>query len=265
MPIAALRPLRAALLLLALAGCASVPQEDELLASSAIVRELKRETGAVVSVGRFSGLEPGAPLPAGWRPWGANSGKRPTLYRIAGADGVTALEALADGGATGLHRHIRVDPRRQPILEWRWRVDQLIPGADKRYALRDDSAARVVVSFHGDAEKLDFDQRAKLRLVKAITGDALPYAILMYVWANELPVGTVLPSPHFDRIRLIVVEQGEANLGRWRDYRRDVFEDYRRAFGEEPGDIVSVGVLTDADNTRHVARALYGDITLSAR
>jgi hypothetical protein len=265
MPLAALRPLLGLAALLALAGCASLPQDDELLASASIVRELKRETGAVVSVGRFSALAPGAALPEGWRPWGANSGKRPTLYRIAAADGISALEAVADGGATGLHRQIRVDPRRQPVLEWRWRVDQLIPGADKRYAARDDSAARVVVSFHGDAEKLDFDQRAKLRLVKAITGDALPYAILMYVWANELPVETVVPSPHFDRIKLIVVEQGEANLGRWRDYRRDIFEDYRRAFGEEPGDIVSVGVLTDADNTQHVARALYGDITLRAR
>jgi hypothetical protein len=250
---------------LALAGCASVGQQDELLASSAIVRELKRENGARIEVGRFSGLAPGAPLPEGWRTWGANSGKRPTVYRIADAGGVTALEALADGGATGLHRHIRVDPRRQPILEWGWRVDALIPGADKRYAQRDDSAARLVVSFHGDPERLDFDQRAKLRLVKAITGDALPFAILMYVWANEVAVGTVLPSPHFDRIRLIVVEQGEAHLGQWRDYRRNIVEDYRRAFGEEPGDIVSVGVLTDADNTRHVARAYYGDIRLRSK
>ena len=87
----------------------------------------------------------------------------------------------------------------------------------------------------------------------------------MYVWANELPVEMVLPSPHFDRIRLIVVESGAAHLGRWRDYRRNVLEDYRRAFGEEPGDIVSVGVLTDADNTRHVAHAYYGDIRLRSK
>ena len=122
-----------------------------------------------------------------------------------------------------------------------------------------------IIAGYGDPERLDFDQRAKLRLVKAITGDALPFAILMYVWANEVPVGTVLPSPHFDRIRLIVVEQGEAHLGQWREYRRDIVADYRRAFGEEPGDIVSVGVLTDADNTRHVAHAYYGDITLRSK
>lgn len=248
-----------------LAGCAVLPEDDGLLASTPIVRELDREAGEVVAVARFSALSPGDPVPHEWVMWGANSGKRPTRYRIVGDGDRSALEAYADRGATGLHRHIRVDPRRQPVLEWSWRVESLIPNADSRYARRDDSAARLVISFHGDPSKLDFEQRAKLRLVRAITGDALPYAILMYVWASDLPVGTVVPSPHFDRIRFLVAESGEARLGQWIAYRRDVLEDYRRAFGEEPGDIVSVGVLTDSDNTAHVAHGWYGDITLRAR
>jgi len=40
-----------------------------------------------------------------------------------------------------------------------------------------------------------------------------------------------------------------------------VLEDYRHAFGEEPSDIVAVGVMTDADDTRGKARAQYGDIS----
>ncbi len=86
----------------------------------------------------------------------------------------------------------------------------------------------------------------------------------MYVWANELPVETIVPSPHFDRIKFLVVESGPARLGQWLHYRRNVLEDYRRAFGEEPGDIVSIGVLTDTDNTGQSARGWYGDITLRA-
>jgi len=251
--------------LAALAGCALFPEDDGLLASTPIVRALERETGEVVAVARFSALSPGDPLPGDWLAWGAGSGKRPTRYRIAGGGRTAALEAVADPGSTGLHRHIRVDPHRQPVIEWSWRVEQLIPDADKRYARRDDSAARVVISFHGDPDKLDFEQRAKLRLVKAITGDRLPYAILMYVWASELPAEAIVPSPHFDRIRFLVVESGAARLGQWVAYRRNVLEDYRRAFGEEPGDIVSVGVLTDSDNPAHVAHGWYGDITLRAR
>lgn len=255
------RPLWLLAALLALGGCATSPEDDGLLASTPIVRSLPLARGDLVEVARFSRLPAGA-SPADWVPWGGNSGKRRTVYRLAQVGEQVALEAYADRGATGLHRQLHVDPKRHSLLEWSWRVNDLIPDADKRYARRDDSAARLVVSFHGDPAKLDFEQRAKLRLVKAITGDALPYAILMYVWANEVPVDTVLPNPHFDRIRMIVVESGPARLGQWVQYRRNVIEDYRRAFGEDPGKIVSVGVLTDADNTQHVARGFYGDITL---
>lgn len=70
-----------------------------------------------------------------------------------------------------------------------------------------------------------------------------------------------MPNPLIDRIRMLVVDSGANRLGKWRSFRRNVLEDYRRAFGEEPDDIVAVGVLTDSDNTQRTAHALYGDIT----
>lgn len=251
--------------LVVLAGCAALPEDDGLLASTPIVRELERENGDIVEVARFSQMHAGQPLPAAWVGWGLRSGKRPTDYRLVNGDAVgTVLQASAEQSATGLYRRVRVDPFRQPVLEWSWRVDQLMPGADMRVGPREDSVARLVVSFHGDGERLDFQQRSELRLAQVFAGERLPYAMLIYVWSNNIPVETALPSPQIERIRMIVVEKGGARLGRWRHYRRNVVEDYRRAFGEDPGDIVAVGVLTDSDNTQQSARALYGDITLRA-
>lgn len=258
--------LRRALLLslsLALAGCAISPEDDGLLASTPIVRALDRETAEEVAVARFSSLAPGAPLPD-WLGWGLNSGKRATEYRLVDNGGTTVLEAYADGAASGFYRRVRVDPRRQPLLEWRWRIEDMIEGADLRVGAREDSMARLVVSFHGDPGKLDFEDRTKLRLAKAFAGEPLPYAMLIYVWSNQIPAETALPSPQIDRIRMVVVESGPSHVGQWRAYRRNVLEDYRRAFGEDPGDIVAVGVLTDSDNTQQVARSYYGDITLRA-
>jgi len=94
-----------------------------------------------------------------------------------------------------------------------------------------------------------------------VAGEALPYAMLIYVWSNDMAAETVVPNSLIDRIRLIVVERGEAQLGQWVRYRRNILKDYRRVFGEEPDDIVAVGVLTDADNKQQTAHALYGDIT----
>ncbi|MGH8707649.1 MAG: DUF3047 domain-containing protein, partial [Burkholderiales bacterium] len=234
------------------------------LASTPNVRELARDADEHVEVASGSRMRAGAPLPAGWRGWGLNSGKRPTDYRLVNGADRTVLQASAEQAATGLYRRIRVDPGRQAVLEWSWRVEKLIPGADLRKGSREDSAARLVVSFHGDPAKLDFEDRAKLRLAKVFAGEPLPYAMLIYVWSNQIAVEATLPSPQIDRIRMVVVESGSARLGQWLTYRRNVLEDYRRAFGEDPGDIVAVGVLTDSDNTQQSARALYGDITLRA-
>ena len=60
---------------------------------------------------------------------------------------------------------------------------------------------------------------------------------------------------------MIVVPGDEGGVGQWTKFRRNVLEDYRRIFGEEPSDIVAVGVMSDSDDTGEQARALYGDIT----
>ncbi len=249
-----------AILGLALAGCASLSDEP-LLASSAVVAELARETGERVAVARFSQRRAGEALPAHWTPYLILPSKPRTDYRLVETAAGIALEASADRSASGIYRRIRIDPRAHPVLEWRWRVENLIPGADTRFAASEDSPARLMVSFHGNAERLAFGVRSQLRLARALSGQALPYATLMYVWSNSLPVGTVVENPHLERIRMIVVASGADGVGEWRSYRRNVFEDYRRAFGEEPWDIVAVGVMTDADNTRQQARCQYGDIT----
>jgi hypothetical protein len=108
-------------------------------------------------------------------------------------------------------------------------------------------------------------ERSTVRMYQALTGERLPFAILMYVWADDAPVGTIAPSVHTDKIQMIVVESGNARNGEWVSFRRNVLEDYRKAFGAEPWDIVAVGVMTDSENSGEVARALYGDITFRSQ
>jgi hypothetical protein len=86
----------------------------------------------------------------------------------------------------------------------------------------------------------------------------------MYVWDNRAAPETVIPGGRTDRIRKIVVESGPAQRGHWRDYERHLADDFRRAFGEAPGPLIAVGIMTDADNTRGRATAWYGAIELMA-
>jgi hypothetical protein len=86
----------------------------------------------------------------------------------------------------------------------------------------------------------------------------------MYIYANGPSVGAVIPNPHTKRVQMIVVAMGDSSVGKWQSFARNVREDYKRAFNEEPGKLVSLGVLTDTDNTGEKTQAWYGDITLSA-
>jgi hypothetical protein len=244
---ASLRPGVLALATLLAAGCASFP-DDELTWSAPLARGLPLEDGSQVEVARFSrgSLE-------GWEPFVIFPANTPTDYRV--VDG--ALQAESREGGSALWRKIRIDVRRYPVMEWHWRVPRESAGA----ASRRSPPVRISLGFHGDPRKLDFDDRVKLRMAKAMTVHGLPYASLLYVWRADLPEGTLYSNPHTERVRYIVAESGEGRLDRWVTLQRNVLDDYRRAFGEEPQDLVAVGIMTDFGDNGAPRQAHYGDIT----
>lgn len=248
--------------LVLLGGCATTSPEEDWLASAEVVARLEREQGARVEVMGFSRRAAGDSL-AWLEPYPAVSSRPRTDYRLVRGDAGVVLEARADGSYSGLFRRIRIDPARQPVVEWRWQVGNPLLAPEAGFGASEDSAARFIVSFHGDPKKIDFHDRVQYRLAKALTGQAMPYATLMYIWSNRLPVGSVFEHPLTDRMRGIVVGSGAEGVGEWQSYRRNIREDYLRVFGEEPGDIVSVGIMTDTDQTRQKARTLYGDVIFS--
>jgi Protein of unknown function (DUF3047) len=97
-----------------------------------------------------------------------------------------------------------------------------------------------------------------------MTGEELPYATLMYVWCNKRSPGSVIINPRTDRIRKMVVESGSKNLNQWMDYERNIKADFERAFGEAPGALLGIALMTDTDNTRSQARAYYGPVSIGA-
>jgi hypothetical protein len=86
--------------------------------------------------------------------------------------------------------------------------------------------------------------------------------MLGYVWDVKAPVGSTVVHPRSDRVRKIIVESGPAGLRQWRSYRRSVRDDFQRAFGEAPGPLLAVAVMTDGDNTGSTLFTRYRDIRL---
>jgi hypothetical protein len=150
--------------------------------------------------------------------------------------------------------------RSAPIVEWRWKASALVDDADNRVAAKEDAPARLAFGFDGDKSQLPLVERAVFSISEKLSGRALPYALLQYVWASKLPVDTVIEHPYTRRVRMIVVASGTAGVGKWQSFSRNLYDDFKRAFGEEPGKLIEVGVLTDTDNTSGSVEAWYGDI-----
>jgi hypothetical protein len=235
--------------LAALAGCAAHAPEPERLSLGGMTP--------------FSIGKPGGTLPGGWQTWTLAKFKKETSYDLVHKDGATVVMARADDSASALlHPLDRVDPRQYRNLAWRWKTEALIRDQDNTRSATEDAPLRLVVRFDGDRSKLDFSERIFAAKVKATTGQELPYATLMYIWARDTPPETVITSRFTERIRMIVADSGVARLGSWQQVRRDLLEDFRRAYGEEPGPITGIGIMTDTDNTGAQAQSWYGDIAL---
>ena len=191
-------------------------------------------------------------------------GKRSTRYTPLVMDGRQVVHASADSAASLLRRKVHLEPTELGTVRFSWRVQELIATADLSDRDTADSPVRLILAFDGDHKRLSLRNRLSFDLAQAVSGELPPFATLMYVWDNKAPLETVIHSSRTDRIRKIVLESGAAQLGRWRHHERDIAADFRKTFGEEPGALISVGLMTDSDNTRSNAEAWYGEVLLAA-
>ena len=199
---------------------------------------------------------------AGWKHQPMSKLKRDTAYSIAKEDGRAVLRASAEKSASFYASFFKQPAAVPASLSWRWRTDALVPGADNRAKDKEDAPLRVVVAFDGDKTLLPAEEKRRFEAARKLTGANLPYAVLMYVWGDHVPVDTVIASAHTSQVKMIAVASGAAGLGKWQSVKRDLAGDYRRAFGAEPGTLLGVGVMTDTDNTGAKAVGYYGDIRL---
>ena len=233
-----------------------------LAAAPAIAQPPSMESASLVPP--FSAAKAGSGLPAGWMPVKINDQKKPTQYDLVEDDGKVVLHATADGAASLLGHKVAFDLKSAPMMTWRWKTARLIAAADNAVASKEDSPVRIVLEFDGDKSKLSLADKSTLATGKLLSGRELPYATLMYIWSNKEPVGKVIQNPRTPRVQMVVASSGQSGVGSWQSLSRNVVDDFRHAFGEEPGRLIGVAVLTDTDNTGDKAEAWYGDIQFQA-
>jgi hypothetical protein len=189
--------------------------------------------------------------------------KKPTVYGLVDDGSGVALCAHATASASGLMTRMRRDPAATPKLTWRWKIQSLVEGADLSNRKADDAPVRLIAAFDGDVASLPIPEQMFFERVKLFTGRDLPYATLMYVWDNRLPLESIVENAYSRRVRQLVVASGPNGVGQWQHLQRNLVDDFRRVFGEAPGPLVGLGLMTDSDNTAGEVSACYGDLVLS--
>jgi len=215
-------------------------------------------------VGKFSEADPAENTPSGWEPLTFEKIEKHTEYRLVEDNGTTVVRAQSDASASGWIRKMRIDPRKYPVIQWRWRATGIYENGDVTRKSGDDYPARIYIAFEYDPDKVGFWERAKFKTIKVIHGEYPPIGAINYIWASNAPEGKMVPNAYTDRVRMVVVESGKKTAGTWVSESRNILEDYKAAFGEDPPMIRGIAIMTDSDNTGESTVTYYGDIVMKA-
>ena len=212
-------------------------------------------------VGAFS--QESKALPKSWSPLTFSSIEEHTSYTLVEDENTKVIKAQSKESASGLTKKISFNPKDYPYLSWRWKANKSISGTDVTLKSGDDYAARVYVIFKYNFEDLSEGEQSRVNWYKFFNGKLPPLATLNYIWANKMAVGNIVSSPYTDRVKMVILKNKESSLQEWHVEERNIYEDYKKAFGEEPKDVISIAIMTDTDNTGEMAETYFGDIVVS--
>jgi hypothetical protein len=233
-----------------------------VLASSLVVMAKSDEQ---LPVGTFSQAQPGKAFPRGWEPLTFEKIPTHTQYDLVKDEDQVVVKAVSHQSSSGITREITIDPQEYPVVQWRWKVENVLKSGDVTEKSGDDYPARLYITFEYDGSKVGFLEKAKYEAAKWLYGQYPPIGAINYIWESKSPIGTLVPNPYTDRVNMIVIQSGETRLNEWITEERNVYEDYMKAFGENPPKISGVAIMTDTDNTKESAVAYFGDIVFKKR
>jgi hypothetical protein len=180
-------------------------------------------------------------IPPGWK--GQNWGSPKYDFTVVQDDGRKGLHLKSANDGSTVSKDVKgtVDLKATPVLEWSWKAVVLPKGGDSRKKATDDQAAQVFVVWPRFPE-------------------AVRSRIIGYVWDTTAPVGTIARSEKTGTVTYVVLRTGTAELGKWVTERRNVADDFRKIYGEEPESPSGVSISIDSNDTGSTAESFVGGI-----
>jgi hypothetical protein len=190
-----------------------------------------------------------------WRPLYFPKIKRHTSYSVASEEGAYFLMAESRASASALVFKHEFDVFQYPHLRWRWKVTNVHSRGDARSKNGNDYPLRIYILFKYSPDQVNFLERLKYGVARIIYGKYPPYRSLNYIWANRVHPETIITDPHAKESKLILLQEGKGNVGKWVEEEVNLINDYRMAFDQTPPATATLAVMSDSDNTGESAIA----------
>lgn len=155
-----------------------------------------------------------------------------------------AIHLKSNSSSSALYKELKFNIRDYPVLSWKWKVTELPKGGDVRKKETDDQALQFYVIFPKWPAPINS-------------------RIIGYIWDATVPAGLMVDSTKSRYTKYVVLKGGKSGLGVWFPEKRNVYEDYKKLFKEEPPEVGSISVMIDSNDTESSAESFIGDISFS--
>jgi hypothetical protein len=178
-------------------------------------------------------------VPQGWE-LSVHAGKAD--LQLVQDEGKQALRMLSKQASFSLQKKFHISLQATPLLVWDWKTTELPKGGDFRHSGSDDQAAQLIIAFSSSR-------------------------FLSYIWESTAPKGMIASAsaPLFKKIFAVVMQSGAQGLGTWITERRNLIDDYKQAYGEEPEVIEGVRIQINSQHTQSRAESYWHSIAVTAR
>jgi len=181
--------------------------------------------------------------------------KTHSIYTIDKSDSVSALKLNSDSSASALVYKNKFDIYNTPNIEFSWKINKVIHGADGSTKVGDDYPVRIYIMFEYDPVKSGIKDKAVFNTLKYFYGEYPPESSLNYVWSNIEYKTPMINSPYTDRVKVLFLNSGNASAGKWIVHTRNVLDDYKKFFKKNPPKFATLGIMIDTDNTGKIAES----------
>ena len=168
-----------------------------------------------------------------------------TVYSLGSNENGNFLKSIADNGASGLGKEVKINLNKTPFINITWKIEMNLPGIKENTKKGHDFAARVFA-------------------IKKTGATPLSNRAVNYVFSSNNQVGLNWPSPYTKKSIDLVLSTTKENLDEWVTVKANVKEDFKKFHDLDVNELDGLAIMSDTDNSKMKAIAYFQNIYFSS-